>query len=118
VKIILGGGSNTRDLDDLSKLIGQRQDRQATESINPHGGRSVSYTSREVPIKEPSRLRMLPFGTAVLMLRSARPILLTLDRWTDRRDAGALTSAKAELETRIQTSCAAVPETLYRQGET
>jgi type IV secretion system protein VirD4 len=118
VKIILGGGSNARDLDDLSKLIGQRSDRQATESINPDGRTSVSYTSREVPIMESSRLRMLPFGTAVLMLRSARPIVLTLARWTDRPDARELTSAKAELETRIQATCGAMPETLCQQGET
>jgi type IV secretory pathway TraG/TraD family ATPase VirD4 len=108
VKIILGGGSNARDLDDLSKLIGQRPHRQATESVSPDGHRSVSYTGREVPIMEPSRLRMLPFGTAVLLLRSAPPILLTLDRWTDRSDPAQLVAAKAELETRIHTSHASV----------
>jgi len=118
VKIILGGGSNARDLDDLSKLIGQRSDRQATESVGPDGRKSVSYSTRDVPIMEPSRLRMLPFGTAVLMLRSARPFVLTLDRWTDRPDAGDLTSAKAELETRIQTTYGVMPETSFRQGET
>jgi type IV secretion system protein VirD4 len=111
VKIILGGGSNARDLDDLSKLIGQRQDRQATESIHPDGRKSVSYSSREVPIMEPSRLRMLPFGTAVLLLRSARPIALTLDKWTSRPNAGDLTAAKAELETCLRTANGALPQT-------
>ena len=35
-------------------------------------------------IMDPSRLRTLPFGTAVLLLRSARPIVLDLDPWTTR----------------------------------
>ena len=34
-----------------------------------------------------SRLRMLPFGTAVLMLRAARPIVLSMTSWTKRPDA-------------------------------
>ncbi|HEY5179389.1 MAG TPA: hypothetical protein VIJ07_06380, partial [Dermatophilaceae bacterium] len=71
-------------LDDLSKLIGQREERAYSESIGADGRRSSSSSSREVPVMDTSRLRMLPFGTAVLMSRAARPIVLTMTSWTQR----------------------------------
>jgi type IV secretion system protein VirD4 len=102
VKLILGGGSNARDLDDLSKLIGQREERQYTESIGADGRRSSSSSSREVPVMDTSRLRMLPFGTAVLMLRAARPIVLTMTPWTQRPDAAQLQGSRRLLEEVIE----------------
>jgi len=98
VKLILGGGSNARDLDDLSKLIGQREERAYSESIGADGRRSSSSSSREVPVMDTSRLRMLPFGTAVLMLRAARPIVLTMTPWTQRPDAAQLQGSRRRLE--------------------
>jgi type IV secretion system protein VirD4 len=102
VKLILGGGSNARDLDDLSKLIGQRQERQYTESIGADGRRSSSSSTREVPVMDTSQLRMLPFGTAVLMLRAARPIVLTMTPWTQRPDAAQLQGSRRRLEEVIE----------------
>ena len=49
-----------------------------------------------------SRLRTLPFGTGVLLLRSAPPIVLDLQPWTARRDAAALAAGRAEVEARPQ----------------
>jgi high-affinity nickel-transport protein len=40
----------------------------------------------------------VPFGHGVLLLRSAPPIMLSLQRWTDRRDAKALETGRANLE--------------------
>jgi type IV secretion system protein VirD4 len=102
VKLILGGGSNARDLEDLSKLIGPRDERQYTESTGADGRRSTSSSLREVPVMDPSRLRMLPFGTAVLMLRSARPIVLSMTSWTQRPDAVELQHSRARLEEVIE----------------
>jgi type IV secretory pathway TraG/TraD family ATPase VirD4 len=102
VKLILGGGSNARDLDDLSKLIGQRTHHEKSQSTGPDGKRSTSTSPRQVPIMEPSRLRTLPFGTGVLLLRSAPPIVLTLSPWPDRADATRLTASQSELEAVIQ----------------
>jgi type IV secretion system protein VirD4 len=98
VKLILGGGSNARDLEDLSKLMGQREERQYTESIGADGRRSTSSSSREVPVMDTSRLRMLPFGTAVLMLRAVRPIVLTMTSWTQRPDAAQMQGSRHRLE--------------------
>jgi type IV secretory pathway TraG/TraD family ATPase VirD4 len=101
VKLILGGGSNARDLDDLSRLIGQRTEKQSTENVSGDGHRSRSTSTREVPIMDSSRLRMLRFGTGVLLLRSARPILLELRSWKARKDAAVLTTDQARLEAQI-----------------
>lgn len=102
LKVILGGGSNARDLDDLSRLIGQRDERQYSESTGTDGRRSRSSSTRQVPILDSSQLRMLPFGTAVLIYRSARPIVLRMRPWHQRDDATDLQAARRRLETVIQ----------------
>ncbi|WP_246070038.1 type IV secretory system conjugative DNA transfer family protein [Humibacillus xanthopallidus] len=102
VKLILGGGSNARDLDDLSKLIGTHTKETTNRSIGPDGRRSSSTSTTEAPILEASALRTLPFGSAILLLRSARPIALTLTPWLKRKDAKALLSQRTELEHEIQ----------------
>ncbi|GAA2501561.1 type IV secretory system conjugative DNA transfer family protein [Terrabacter carboxydivorans] len=102
VKLILGGGSNARDLDDLSKLIGTRAKEVTSRSTGHDGRSSTSTSSSEVPILTPAELRTLPFGSAVLLLRSAPPIALTLSPWTKRKDAKGLTTARLDLEQRIR----------------
>jgi type IV secretion system protein VirD4 len=84
VKVILGGGSNARDLADLSAVLGERDEQTSTVSRDHTGHRSTSQTVRRVPIMDAGQLRTLPFGTAVLVLRSAPPIVLDLTPWTER----------------------------------
>ncbi len=98
VKVILGGGSNARDMQDLSTLIGQRDEHTTTTSRAGDGHRSTSTTTHKVPILEPAALRTLPFGTAILLLRSAPPIHLNLRRWTARSDATKLSTDRAAVE--------------------
>ena len=102
VKVILGGGSTARDLEDLSRLIGQREKTQTSTSTGGNGQRSTSTSTIRVPVLEPNQLRTLSFGTAVLLLRSARPIVLTMSPWTARRDAVSLRASRAALEQMIQ----------------
>lgn len=106
VKIVLGGGSTARDLDDLSRLIGQREEVQTSSSTSADGRRSVSTSTARVPVMEPYRLRTLPFGTAVLLLRSARPIILSMTPWMDRADGSSLRASRTELEGAIQSAYA------------
>lgn len=101
VKVILGGGSNARDLQDLSTLIGQRDHTTTTTSRGRDGHTNRSTSTTKVPILEPAQLRTLPFGTAVLLLRAARPIGLTLTPWTERPDAAALTADRRLVEANI-----------------
>ena len=106
VKLILGGGSNARDLADLSSLIGERDDLTESVSRDASGARSTSTTVRRVPVMDPSRLRMLPFGIGVLLLRSAPPIVLDLVPWTSRRDAAALSAARTDVEDQLRQTAA------------
>jgi type IV secretory pathway TraG/TraD family ATPase VirD4 len=92
-KIILGGSSDADDLSDLSRLVGERALTEWSETRRGNRmDRSMSSTIRYRPILEPAQLRVLDFGTGLLLLRSAPPIMMTLTPWTDRPDAKALTS--------------------------
>lgn len=104
VKLILGGSGNASDLRDLSALIGNRTERRASESRGRDGSRSVSYTTHEVPILDTGRLRTLPFGQGVLLLRSAPPILLDLQPWTKRPDAAELRTSRERVESLMRTA--------------
>jgi type IV secretory pathway TraG/TraD family ATPase VirD4 len=98
VKIILGGTSAARDLQDLSALIGERDERTDTISTGDYGSRSLQRSVRRVPIMPPETIRTLPFGTALVLLRSAPPLVTDLRQWTDRKDAEVLRAPRAALD--------------------
>ena len=98
VKIILGGASNSRDLQDLSTLIGERDELTDTTTVGDHGSRSNQRSVRRVAILPPDHIRRLPFGTAVTLLRSAPPIITDLRAWPDRPDGTQLQADRAEVE--------------------
>ena len=98
VKIILGGASNSRDLQDLSTLIGVRDEYTDSVTLGDRGTRSNQRSIRRVPILPPDRIRTLPFGTGITLLRSAPPIVTDLRAWPSRPDAAQLRSDRAELE--------------------
>jgi type IV secretory pathway TraG/TraD family ATPase VirD4 len=85
VKLILGGGTNARDLADLSALIGDRDEETTSHSRDSHGQHTTSTSIRRIPILDPGRLRTLPFGTGIALIRAAHPIVLDLTPWTTRR---------------------------------
>jgi type IV secretion system protein VirD4 len=98
VKLVLGGSGNADDLRDLSALIGTRDDRRVTASWGHDGRKSWSVSTQEVPVLDAGQLRTLPFGQAILLLRSAPPIMLKLQPWTKRKDASAIEAARADVE--------------------
>lgn len=98
VKIILGGASNSRDLQDLTTLIGDRDETTDSVTTDAHGAHSNQRSIRRVPILPPDVLRTLPFGTGVIMLRTARPIMTNLRAWTKRANAKQLGTDRAEIE--------------------
>jgi type IV secretion system protein VirD4 len=102
VKIILGGTSAARDLQDLSALIGERDERTDTISVGDYGSRSLQRSVRRVPILPPETIRTLPFGTALVLLRSAPPLVTDLRKWTDRKDAEVLLSQRAAAESALR----------------
>ncbi|GAA3595521.1 hypothetical protein GCM10022198_19220 [Klugiella xanthotipulae] len=101
VKIILGGASNSRDLQDIATLIGDRDETTYSTTTDAGGGRSAQSSIRRVPILPPDALRTLPFGTGVVMLRSARPIITRLRAWPTRPDAQLLKTQKAAVEAQM-----------------
>ncbi len=98
VKIVLGGASNSRDLHDLTTLIGERDEVTDSTTIGDHGSRSAQRSIRRVPIMAPDAIRMLPFGTALVLLRSAPPIVTKMSVWTRRPDAKELRANRVDVE--------------------
>lgn len=101
VKIILGGASNSRDLQDLTSLIGERDEVTDSITVGDHGSRTAQRSVRRVPIMPPDAIRRLPFGTGLVLLRSAPPIVTRLRRWTDRADGKRLVAERAAVEARL-----------------
>jgi type IV secretory pathway TraG/TraD family ATPase VirD4 len=102
VKVILGGTSSARDLQDLSALIGERDERTDTVSVGDYGSRSLQRSVRRVPVLPPEAIRTLPFGTALVLLRSAPPLVTDLRPWTARAEAEQLCTERANVEASIR----------------
>ncbi|MGF3055420.1 type IV secretory system conjugative DNA transfer family protein [Microbacterium sp. YY-01] len=101
-KIILGGASNSRDLQDLSTLIGERDEFTDSVTLGDYGSRTNQRSIRRVPILPPDRIRTMPFGTGVVLLRSAPPIITDLIPWPKRPDAKRLKHERAEIEALLE----------------
>lgn len=109
VKIVLGGACNSRDLHDLSTLIGDRDETTDSTTIGDRGSRSSQRSIRRVPIMPPDTIRTLPFGTGLIMLRAAPPIIASLQMWTARSDAMTLRANREEVEALMRGPTRGVP---------
>ncbi|MEU0095612.1 TraM recognition domain-containing protein [Kribbella sp. NPDC006257] len=87
LRLILGGSAQPRDLQDLAAVCGERDEEIRNWSRGPDGGRTTSTSTRRIPILPPDVIRTLPFGTGILLARTAPPILLNMTPWTARADA-------------------------------
>ena len=104
VKIILGGASHSRDLQDLSTLIGERDEATDSTTIDAGGGRSHQRSIRRMQILPPDALRTMPFGLGTILLRAAPPIIADLRPWTGRRDAAQLTEQRRQVEQTLRVA--------------
>ena len=102
VKIVLGGASNSKDLHDLTTLIGERDELTDSTTIGDQGSRSAQRSIRRVPIMPPDTIRTLPFGTALVLLRAAPPIVTRMRTWTSRPDAAQLRADRAGIEALLE----------------
>lgn len=99
VKIVLGGSGNADDLADISRLIGEKQTTEWSQTLQQGQiGGSASSSTRWRPILEPSEIRRLPIGHGLLILRSAQPIMMKLRPWTSRPDAQPLVGSRQAFE--------------------
>jgi len=102
VKIVLGGASNSRDLQDLSALIGERDEFTDSVTLGDYGSRTNQRSVRRVPILPPDRIRTMPFGVGVVLFRSAPPIITDLHPWPTRPDAQELQRDRSAIEALLQ----------------
>ncbi len=94
-----------RDLQDLSALIGERDERTDSISVGDYGSRSLQRSMRRVPVMPPEVIRTLPFGTALVLLRSAPPVVTDLRPWTERKEAAQLSDERIR-SSRLSTTIA------------
>jgi type IV secretory pathway TraG/TraD family ATPase VirD4 len=117
VKIVLGGASNSRDLQDLSTLIGERDEVTDSTTLGDRGSRSSQRSIRRVGIMPPDVIRTLPFGTGLVMLRAAPPIVTRLRTWTSRAGAKALLADQRALESQLQAPSPRTAEPIHVESE-
>ncbi|ALJ21441.1 type IV secretory system conjugative DNA transfer family protein [Microbacterium sp. No. 7] len=98
VKILLGGASSPRDLEDVSALVGEHDETTDSISSDRHGGRTVSRSTRRARILPPNVLRTMPAGVGVVLLRTVPAIVATLRPWMSRPDAKQLHQDRATTE--------------------
>ena len=58
----------------------------------------------------PETIRTLPFGTALVLLRSAPPLVTDLRKWTERKDADMLRAQRAVVESALRRPGPRLPE--------
>lgn len=104
VKIILGGAAHSRDLQDLSTLIGERDETMDSTTTDASGGRSHQRSIRRVPILPPDALRTMSFGLGTILLRTAPPIVADLRPWTARNDAERLGEQRHAIEQTLRAA--------------
>jgi type IV secretion system protein VirD4 len=86
ILIVFGGLKVERDLESISKLCGQRDERIDTFGTDATGRRSRSHTVRRLPVLAPSAIRELATLTVLLVHRNSRPVLATIQPVWERPD--------------------------------
>ncbi|BDZ61101.1 hypothetical protein Lsed01_02503 [Demequina sediminis] len=97
-KVILGGASSSSDLQELSTLIGERDEMTDSITYGDRGSRANQRSIRRLAVMPPNIIRTLPYGTSLVLLRNAPPIITRMREWTARRDARTLKSDRAAVE--------------------
>lgn len=93
IKILLGGSSNPDDLRKFESLLGNREISKQSKSWGS-GQHSTSEQSHDVPLMSVKELRMLPFGTGMLLAPRRQPMLLEMEGYWKRKDASEIEGSK------------------------
>ncbi|WP_432832729.1 type IV secretory system conjugative DNA transfer family protein [Dactylosporangium sp. CA-092794] len=102
VRIILGGGGNIDDLEEVSKLLGEvRKPSRITDDAGKPG------LSRILTAEE---LRIMQFGRGVVVGRDARPVEIVLTPWWRRKDGKAIEAGKVRTEQLMLQYAQAAPD--------
>lgn len=93
-KIVFGGLGHAKDLEDLSRLCGNRDDRTRQMTTGNNGHHSASVHVRQVPVLAPHEVRQIPEGKALLLYRNVAPMIVATERVWDRKDVKAMLKAR------------------------
>ena len=84
VKVILGGGTDPNELEDISRLCGEI-DVDAKSETHGIGGAAHTRTRQRRRVIEPAAIRALPEGEALVLYRRLAPVQTLLRPWWDRK---------------------------------
>lgn len=100
ITVQLGGSNNERELKRFVELMGERkvQERSKTYSST---GTSTGEQKQKEGVMTVSELRRLPRGTGLMLAQFSRPVLLSMSRWIDRKDAGEIKAAISRFDARL-----------------
>ena len=83
-KVILGGGSISKDLEEIEALVGERTDKYVTESWGGDRESSFGDNRDKRPGVSPDEIRRLPENTVLVLPGRARAIFVDLVPWIKR----------------------------------
>lgn len=100
ITIQLGGSNNERELERIVKLMGERkvQERSKTYSTS---GTSTGEQNHDRSVMTAAELRRLPRGTGLMLAQFSRPVVLTMSKWVDRKDAEEIKASIKGFDARL-----------------
>lgn len=98
LQIQLGGSNNDAELRRFVELAGERTVATKSSSHSFSSGQSISEQESKVQVITVSELRRIPTGYGLMLNRNARPILMKMCRWIDRKDAKDIKESKKRFE--------------------
>lgn len=102
IRVVMGGSGHVNDLEDISRLMGEVDEKQKSVTKGA-GGRSVSFSKQKRRVLSVDELRTLEFGHAVVIARAARPVETVLTPYWKRKDAKEISKGQARVNEIINT---------------
>lgn len=100
ITVQLGGSNNERELKRFVDLMGERKVQERSKTYS-NSGTSTGEQNHERPVMTIAELRRLPRGTGLLLAQFSRPVVLTMSRWVDRKDAEEIKAAVKRYDARL-----------------
>lgn len=108
-KLIFGGLSLARDLDDVSRVCGERD--EPVRTFTGGRGASASVSLRRVPVLAPHEIRQLGRQRALLLYRHLPPVIVTTEQVWQRQDVRAWRKSQATSRPVVRESADSRPVT-------
>lgn len=100
ITVQLGGSNNERELERFVKLMGERKIQERSKTYS-NTGTSTGEQSHERAVMTAAELRRLPRGRGLMLAQFSRPVVLTMSRWVDRKDADEIKAAISRFDARL-----------------